>query len=171
MYYTDNDFRLYHHGILGQKWGIRRYQNKDGSLTKEGLTRYMSSKRGQKTLAKYYTKQLNKTDDKRATAKYWADNGKQTDAISRLRQKYVQPLNGTKINFDENAKRYQNQLDKLINELKDIGLSIDSEETNRYVAVGEHIVYDTFYDGSNWQYIPRVQYDYDTVKGIKYKVK
>ena len=27
---------LYHHGILGQKWGVRRYQNEDGSLTEEG---------------------------------------------------------------------------------------------------------------------------------------
>lgn len=31
---------LYHHGILGQKWGIRRYQNEDGSLTSEGRKRY-----------------------------------------------------------------------------------------------------------------------------------
>lgn len=30
---------LYHHGILGQKWGVRRYQNKDGILTKEGRMR------------------------------------------------------------------------------------------------------------------------------------
>ena len=34
---------LYHHGILGQKWGVRRYQNSDGSLTKEGKERYGSS--------------------------------------------------------------------------------------------------------------------------------
>ena len=27
---------LYHHGIKGQKWGVRRYQNSDGSLTDEG---------------------------------------------------------------------------------------------------------------------------------------
>lgn len=30
---------LRHHGILGQKWGVRRYQNKDGSLTVAGKKR------------------------------------------------------------------------------------------------------------------------------------
>lgn len=31
---------LEHHGILGMKWGVRRFQNKDGSLTPEGRARY-----------------------------------------------------------------------------------------------------------------------------------
>ena len=31
---------LYHHGIKGQKWGVRRYQNEDGSLTEEGKEHY-----------------------------------------------------------------------------------------------------------------------------------
>lgn len=31
---------LCHYGIKGQKWGIRRYQNSDGSLTPEGIKRY-----------------------------------------------------------------------------------------------------------------------------------
>lgn len=31
---------LCHHGILGQKWGVRRYQNADGSLTEAGKKRY-----------------------------------------------------------------------------------------------------------------------------------
>ena len=34
---------LYHHGIKGQKWGIRRYQNPDGSLTPAGKKRYLKS--------------------------------------------------------------------------------------------------------------------------------
>ena len=38
-YYNENDY-LAHWGIKGQKWGIRRFQNPDGSLTAEGKARY-----------------------------------------------------------------------------------------------------------------------------------
>ena len=33
-------YELYHHGIKGQRWGVRRFQNKDGSLTARGKQRY-----------------------------------------------------------------------------------------------------------------------------------
>ena len=32
---------LVHHGIKGQRWGIRRYQNEDGTLTEAGRKRYL----------------------------------------------------------------------------------------------------------------------------------
>lgn len=35
---------LIHHGIPGQKWGVRRYQNSDGTLTAEGKSRYRINK-------------------------------------------------------------------------------------------------------------------------------
>lgn len=41
---VDGSTALCHHGIKGMKWGIRRYQNADGSLTPEGRDRYLSKK-------------------------------------------------------------------------------------------------------------------------------
>ena len=38
--YRANSNELYHHGIKGQKWGVRRFQNKNGSLTAAGKKRY-----------------------------------------------------------------------------------------------------------------------------------
>lgn len=41
MYYEWSD-ELYHHGIKGMHWGIRRFQNEDGTLTEAGRQRYLN---------------------------------------------------------------------------------------------------------------------------------
>ena len=58
--YPENDYRSYlqHHGILGQRCGVRRFQNKDGSLTSKGKKRYSSleSSEDQKNPKKKFNK-------------------------------------------------------------------------------------------------------------------
>lgn len=45
MWYSVYPNELCHYGILGQKWGVRRFQNPDGSLTSTGRMRYSKNGR------------------------------------------------------------------------------------------------------------------------------
>ena len=79
----DNDV-LDHSGILGMKWGVRRYQNKDGTLTEEGKKRYARDVR--ENLSK---KKDNRIDTSEPDANRWAkedlERSKRTvDSVSGL---------------------------------------------------------------------------------------
>lgn len=53
---NSGDDYMAHHGILGMKWGVRRYQNYDGSYTKAGMERYLSAQKNYQTMDRLYKK-------------------------------------------------------------------------------------------------------------------
>jgi len=52
LYSIQQGSYLAHHGILGERWGIRRYQNPDGSLTAAGRERYSVGQPDSTTISK-----------------------------------------------------------------------------------------------------------------------
>lgn len=54
----DKKTYLIHHGIKGQKWGVRRYQNEDGTLTDAGKARYYDDYTPKKDPTKMTDKEL-----------------------------------------------------------------------------------------------------------------
>ena len=84
---------LYHHGIKGQKWGVRRYQNKDGSLTKAGKERLI------------YRNNIIRNDP------YSDDVNKIVNSLSDKEKKLL----GASLNEDWRIKDSEHYLDQLTN--------------------------------------------------------
>lgn len=133
---------LYHHGIKGQRWGIRRYQNEDGSLTPEGKARLEK--------AIHLHKEFNKLSDKASDSA-----GKQIDYLEK-KKKYVQMLE-----FDDNRIGRYKWFDKNDKE-------IDLEKLYKSDPVFKKFTDD---HNKDWDKFMKVWDEYDTeyskIKNIK----
>lgn len=63
------EYELYHWGIKGMKWGIRRFQNKNGSLTAEGKKRYDGDSAGVSNKASSKKKSIKEMSDEELRTK------------------------------------------------------------------------------------------------------
>ena len=101
---------LYHWGIKGMKWGVRRYQNNDGTLTSEG------KKRKQSKIDKI---------DKKAKRENWSDDAKTAAEIKTKNVKQMSNAELRKINeriqlekqYSQLTKKETSKGRKLVNEL------------------------------------------------------
>lgn len=99
-----SDNELYHYGILGQKWGIRRYQNADGTLTSEGRERMLARARKYESKANTTIGESNSAKLKRAKLNQKAKDARyevRKSDLKKARLKKAEKKNSS----ENNAKR------------------------------------------------------------------
>jgi tRNA A37 N6-isopentenylltransferase MiaA len=74
--FKDTEMSLAHYGVQGQKWGVRRFQNEDGTLTEEGKARYLESltDRQKNIYSKMPEKNKRRVEKKLAEGKSWTQS-------------------------------------------------------------------------------------------------
>lgn len=106
---------LEHHGILGQKWGIRRFQNKDGTLTAAGKNRAKTDKdlKKQEKEERKAAKAAAKEEKKEAKAQkaYEKERAEIDDAIANVDIKKISELKGKMT--DDDLKRLSDRAQAL----------------------------------------------------------
>ena len=80
-----NQNELYHHGIKGMRWGVRRFQNKDGTLTSAGKKRYDKDGNPKKNLIQKHKDNL----VQKYIEKGYSQSAAETAAKQRMRAELV----------------------------------------------------------------------------------
>lgn len=111
----DYDEVIIHHGIKGQHWGVRKYQNEDGSLTSAGLKRYLDDGNGNYIKKSGATKRAERALNKAKTNNDWKDkNGKEITEVRDNKGNLLLSkgeVSAMKAQSNANVLKAQNKLD------------------------------------------------------------
>ena len=118
---------LKHWGIKGMKWGIRRYQNKDGSLTRAGKKRQADNLEKARQAKKAKQDEIREREEKRSKLL------KSTDASELYKNRDL--LSTEEINERLNRLNAEQRLSQLSNQTKSTGM----DKVNKALAVGRKI--------------------------------
>ena len=132
---------LYHSGIKGQKWGIRRYQNPDGTLTEAGKERY-GVKGGSDEMSKKGKEQYEK--DIKDSHDSIMDVLGAARTISNETANLAAPKRGSKrVNKKDYTSMSDEELRKKVNRLQMERQYGDLTGDNKYVMTGREKVRET----------------------------
>ena len=118
---------LKHWGVKGMKWGIRRYQNKDGSLTRAGKKRQADNLEKARQAKKAKQDEIREREEKRSKLL------KSTDASELYKNRDL--LSTEEINERLNRLNAEQRLSQLSNQTKSTGM----DKVNKALAVGRKI--------------------------------
>jgi len=76
---------LYHHGVKGQRWGVRRYQNKDGTLNAAGLKRLQKLENKKENLQKMLNENHSRVSSTREKYADASEKYRQAKGLGKLK--------------------------------------------------------------------------------------